>query len=246
MCARYTLSDPSRILDRWPSATKQRRPAWPPRFNVAPTQDVPALRGARELVTLRWGLVPAWARDPSGAHKRINARVETLAEQPAFRGALEQRRCAILADGFYEWSGPTGHRQPYRITVDGGAPFAFAGLWEPGRPQTPDVETCTIVTCPANGRLAPLHHRMPAILADDEELDAWLRGEVDDALAVAAPFDDDRLTVVPVSSAVNRATFDDPSCIVPVAADPQPLSFGFDLMPQGEDGSSGSSAKSTS
>jgi putative SOS response-associated peptidase YedK len=154
MCARYTLSDPGRIGDRWPGAGK-RRLLWPPRYNVAPTQDVPALRRARELVTLRWGLVPAWATDPSGAQKLINARVETLAEKPAFRGALAQRRCAILADGFYEWSGPAGHRQPHRITVDAGAPFAFAGLWERWQRGETTLESCTIERA---GRAAARSH----------------------------------------------------------------------------------------
>jgi putative SOS response-associated peptidase YedK len=228
MCARYTLSDPGRIGDRWPGSGK-RRLRWPPRYNVAPTQDVPALRRARELVTLRWGLVPAWATDPSGAQKLINARVETLAEKPAFRGALEQRRCAILADGFYEWSGPTGHRQPHRITIDGGAPFAFAGLWERWHRGETTIESCAIVTCPANALVAPLHDRMPAILADDAALDAWLEGEVADALDVVAPFDPARTTVVTVSSAVNRATFDDPSCIVPIAAPPAPLTLDLGM-----------------
>jgi putative SOS response-associated peptidase YedK len=215
MCARYTLTDPARILDRWPGSGRQRRLLWAPRYNVAPTQDVPALRRERELVTLRWGLIPAWASDPSGSEKRINARVETLAERPAYRGALAERRCAILADGFYEWSGPTGRRQPYRITVDGGAPFAFAGLWERWPRGEQIIESCAIVTCAANERIAPLHDRMPAILADDESLDTWLQGEPNAALGVVAPFEDDRLTVTAVNPAVNRATFDDPSCIEP-------------------------------
>jgi putative SOS response-associated peptidase YedK len=215
MCARYTLSDPARILDRWPGSGRQRRLLWAPRYNVAPTQDVPALRRERELVTLRWGLIPSWAPDPSGAQKRINARVETLAEKPAFRSALAERRCAILADGFYEWSGTAGKRQPYRITVDGGTPFAFAGLWERWHRGEQTIESCTIVTCPANERIVPLHDRMPAILADDESLDTWLQGEVVDALGVVVPFAGDRLTITAVNPAVNRATFDDPSCIEP-------------------------------
>ncbi|HTW83415.1 MAG TPA: SOS response-associated peptidase [Candidatus Sulfotelmatobacter sp.] len=220
MCARYTLAEPGPILDRWPSAGKHGRPQWPPRFNVAPTQDVPALRGDRELVTLRWGLVPAWASDPTGAQKRINARVETVAQTPLYRSAFERRRCAILADGFYEWSGARGHRQPHRITIDDGAPFAFAGLWERWRRGDQSLETCTIVTCPANERIAPLHDRMPAIIADDDALDAWLHGEAADALAVAAPFDSARLRVVAVGPAVNRATFEDPSCIEPATPSP--------------------------
>src|SRR6202011_5220497 len=106
-----------------------RRP-WPPRYNIAPTHDVLAARNddKNEIVRLRWGLVPYWARDLSIGQKLINARAETLAEKPAFRDALQRRRCIIFADGFYEWTGGKGKKQPHRITVDDGAPFAFAGL----------------------------------------------------------------------------------------------------------------------
>src|SRR5947209_18291071 len=121
MCARFSLAAPGRIADRYPQF--QLRRSWPPRFNVAPTHDVLAVRGeaAGEIAPLRWGLVPSWARDLSAGAKLINARAETLAERPAFRDALQRRRCVIFADGFYEWTGGKGQKQPHRITVGGGA-----------------------------------------------------------------------------------------------------------------------------
>ncbi len=215
MCARYSLTRPKLIAERFAAFRLERD--YDPRYNIAPTQDVPAVKndGAGAVVPLRWGLVPYWARDLAMGQRLINARAETLAEKPAFRHALRQRRCLVFADGFYEWTGAKGDKQPYRFTVDGGAPFAFAGLWERWGPKDAPVETCTIVTCAPNATLARFHDRMPAIL-DDGALEAWLHGDVADALAALVPFDDARMDAVPVSRAMNRATFEDPSCIEPV------------------------------
>jgi putative SOS response-associated peptidase YedK len=229
MCARFSLAGPDRIADRYPQF--KLRGGWPRRYNIAPTQDVLAVRndGSGEVAPLRWGLVPYWAKDLAIGQKLINARAETLAEKPAFRSALQRRRCLIFADGFYEWSGPKNARQPYRFTCDGGAPFAFAGLWERWGPKEAPVETCAIVTCSPNALLAAIHDRMPAIL-DDGALDAWLHGEPADALGAVIPYDAARMRSDPVTSRMNHHAFDDPTCIEPVATAPlapEPLGLPF-------------------
>ena len=216
----------------------------PPRYNVAPTQDVPAVRlraGARELALLRWGLIPAWAKDPSIGLRMINARAETVAEKPSFRSALAKRRCLIVADGFFEWQKqPKGPKQPYFITTVDGEPFAFAGLWErwdkaqearstdpgsaPGAGGAP-VESCTIVTTEANAALRPIHDRMPVMLSPDR-FDAWL--DVDGwpperAVDLLKPFPAARIAAVPVSTRVNSVGNDDPGCIEPFVQSPSGL-----------------------
>jgi len=172
MCGRYTLAgtNPSQLRARWPLGERLELRQ---RFNVAPGDDVPAvLRAGEEPAApagalLRWGLVPFWASDPKQLGvKTINARAETIAERPAYRDAFERRRCLILADGFYEWSGGV----PHWITREDGEPFAFAGLWASWRPQgaSRDVEplrSCSIVTTAAAGPVRSLHDRMPVILA---------------------------------------------------------------------------------
>ena len=199
-----------------------------PRYNVAPGQDIPVMRSGtgagRSLALLRWGLIPAWARDPAIAWKLINARSETAAEKPAFRAAFRHRRCLIPADGFYEWQRRT--RQPWLFALRHGAPFAFAGLWE--RWQIPagaaltgslaerrpgdTIETCTILTTAANDTVAPIHGRMPVILPPNA-WDPWLAGE--DVPLAPCPADD--MTAHPVSTLVNRADNEDPRCVEPIA-----------------------------
>jgi len=217
MCARFSLAGPERIAGRYPQFTMPKH--WPKRYNVAPTQDVLAARNdqSREIVPLRWGLVPFWAKDLSIGQTMINARAETLAEKPAFRSALQQRRCVIFADGFYEWTGPKNKRRPYRFTLEDEAPFTFAGLWERWGPKDAKVDTCTIVTCPPNELLASFHDRMPAIL-DDAALETWLYGDVAEALGTIVPYDARRMQSVPVTPEMNRTTFDEPSAIEPIAA----------------------------
>ncbi len=218
MCARFSLASPDRIVARYPRFRSSR--TWPPRYNVAPTQDVLAVRNdaGGEIAPLRWGLVPAWAPDPSIGPKLINARAETLAERPAFGDALRHRRCIVFADGFYEWSGAKKHRRPYRFVVDGGAPFAFAGLYERWGAGADAIETCTIVTCDANALCASLHDRMPVIL-DDAGIERWLGGAAEDAVATLVPFDASRMSSFPVTPAVNRVSFDDPRALEPIAAE---------------------------
>jgi len=190
-----------------------------PRYNIAPTQYVATVRdgagGTRELASLRWGLVPFWAKDPSIGNRMINARAETVAEKPSFRNAYRQRRCLILADGFYEWHREGEVKIPYFISVADGKPFAFAGLWESWHSKSTDesLETTTIVTAAANEYLSKLHHRMPVVL-DPESADRWLAGELD--MPDDVPGLDTRFRAWPVDRRVNNARNESPDLVEPV------------------------------
>jgi len=152
-----------------------------PRFNIAPTQYVAAVRDGsdkqRELVMLRWGLVPFWAKDPAIGNRMINARAETVAEKPAYRAAYRHRRCLVLADGFYEWHRAGDTKVPWFISLASDEPFALAALWEQWHDKESGdaLQTTTLLTTGANDFMAPLHHRMPVIL-DPESADTWLAG----------------------------------------------------------------------
>jgi len=155
-----------------------------PRYNIAPTQDIAAVRdgsdGARELALLRWGLVPFWAKDPSIGNRMINARAETVAEKPSFRAAYAKRRCLILADGFYEWRKEGDGKTPYFISLASGEPFAFAGLWEDwhAKDSEESLQSTAIITTAANDFMSTLHHRMPVVL-ERETANRWLDGDND-------------------------------------------------------------------
>lgn len=201
-----------------------------PRWNVAPTQDVAAVRlgedGARHLDLLRWGLVPHWADDPAIGNRMINARGESVADKPAFRGAFRQRRCLVPADGFYEWKAAGKRKQPYLIRRRDGRPLAFAGLWErwpgpKGAPLPQPLETVTIVTTAAGGMIADLHERMPVML-EPEHWGLWLdpRAPLPMVEDLLRPAPDPALEAVPVSTRVNDVRNDDDACIVPFDAPP--------------------------
>jgi putative SOS response-associated peptidase YedK len=188
------------------------------RFNVAPTQPVAVVRDAasRVVESMRWGLIPSWAKDESIASRLINARSETLAEKPSFRNAFARRRCLILADGFYEWQklGGKAPAQPYYFQLLEGKPFAFAGLWESWRtPDGSDRLTCTIITTSANDLIRPYHERMPVMLTGDG-LWQWLAPADTNALSgLLAPFPAAQMTARPVSRLVNSAGVDSPRCL---------------------------------
>jgi putative SOS response-associated peptidase YedK len=152
------------------------------RYNIAPTQSVAAIRedstGTRELALLRWGLVPSWAKDPAIGNRMINARAETVAEKPSYRSAYKHRRCAILANGFYEWRKEGNGKTPWFITMQDDSPFAFAGLWEAwsDKETGESLQTTTIITADANDFMSSLHHRMPVILQPDAA-DRWFSGD---------------------------------------------------------------------
>lgn len=179
-----------------------------PRYNIAPTQDVAAIRsdeeGARELTSLRWGLIPFWAKDPSIGNRMINARAETVAEKPSFRAAYRRRRCLVLADGFYEWHKDAAGKTPYFISLADNVPFAFAGLWENWQSKESDesIQSTTLITAAANDFMASLHHRMPVIL-EAETANRWLAGD-DDVIEFAISHGP-RLKAWPVDRRVNNA-----------------------------------------
>jgi putative SOS response-associated peptidase YedK len=224
MCGRYSITLPVEAMRGLfgfvgPGANLAAR------YNVAPRQEVPAVRrGAakageapeRRLVMLRWGLVPFWAKDESIGDRLINARSETAAEKPSFREAIEARRCLIPADGFYEWKPAGKLKQPYRIELQGRRPFAFAGLWERWeRTDGTALETCAILTTEANESLHAIHHRMPVIL-DPADYGRWLDVEGNDPRAVAPLLrcrEIDGLVTYPVSTRVNSPRNDDPACL---------------------------------
>ena len=178
------------------------------RYNIAPTAFVAAIRKdseqQRELVMLRWGLVPSWARDPAIGNRMINARAETVAEKPSFREAFKHRRCVVLADGFYEWHRDGDVKTPYFISLKSGEPFALAGLWENWQDRESDesLQTTALITVAANDFMQPLHHRMPVILQPDT-VNEWMSGANDclEEAASRAP----ALRAWPVNRRVNNA-----------------------------------------
>lgn len=233
MCGRFSLTTPTEGLRALFGFDEL--PNLPPRYNIAPTQDVAGVRlagddGKPSFTLFRWGLIPSWAKDPSIGSRMINARAETVAEKPAFRAAFRRRRCLIPADGFYEWEKlPDGGKQPWRVTLEGGKPFAFAGLWEDWLgADGSEVETCTIVTTDAALSIAEIHHRMPVIL-DPGDFTLWLRGTPDEAAALLHPFRG-KLAAYRVSSRVNRVRNDDAALLEPVNGPEKPEKAQLDLL----------------
>lgn len=220
MCGRYTLHAGFETLRKHFQVLNQSE--LKPRFNIAPSQSVAAVRmGAegRELVMLRWGLVPFWAKDLKIGYRTINARAETVASKPAFRAAFRQRRCLIPADGFYEWKAQSGGKQPYYIKLKYDSLFAFAGLWEQWKSKTDEIlESCTIIVTNANKLVRSIHERMPVILHPDD-YETWLDpsgNATDNLIALLKPYSAEQMTAYPVSSSVNSPKHEDSSCIEPL------------------------------
>ncbi len=206
MCGRFAFYSPSEAAAALFGASGSVEVE--PRYNIAPTQYIAAIRHddeqQREVVMLRWGLVPFWARDPAIGNRMINARAETVAEKPSYRAAYRHRRCLVLADGFYEWQRQGDRKVPHFISLASGQPFALAGLWEHWKDkQTGDaLQTTTLITTAANEFMAPLHHRMPVVL-EPPAADEWLAGSndlLDDVAARTPP-----LQAWPVDRRVNNA-----------------------------------------
>ncbi|MGE5236953.1 MAG: SOS response-associated peptidase [Acidobacteriota bacterium] len=218
MCGRFTQASPGETIAELFALDDVPRLAR--RFNIAPTQSVSVVRaragGGRELVEMRWGLIPAWAKEVSIGSRLINARAETVADKPAFRAALRHRRCLVVADGFYEWRRLENRKQPYHIRMADGRPFAFAGLWERWTPMNGEpVESCAIVTTEPNELLRPIHDRMPVIL-EPGEFGRWIDASVENVGAVVSllrPYQDLAMIAYPVSPRVNNPANDDPDCI---------------------------------
>lgn len=196
-----------------------------PRYNIAPTQPILALRqddasDKRTAMTVRWGLVPSWAKDASIGSRMINARSETAHEKPSFRAAFKRRRCLIPADGYYEWQKREDGKQPWLFHRESDEPFTFAGLWESWHPagDSEVVLSATILTTTPNQHSAAIHDRMPVILQGDAA-DCWLdpaNEDVDQLRSLLVPCDDQYLEVAAVSTHVNNPRHEDPACVVPI------------------------------
>jgi len=221
MCGRYNLiTDAQALVDFFDVDTALiDLAAFHARYNIAPSQYIPAVRQGeqgRELVALRWGLIPAWSKEAKTTYSMINARAETVADKPAYRDAFRQRRCLIPATGFYEWKGASGNRQPYFIGMRGQGLLAFAGLWE--RWQGGDensIESCSIIVTNANDAVRPVHDRMPVILARSD-YEQWLdpaNKAPESLMYLLQPCEAQAMMVYPVSSLVNSPANDGPRCV---------------------------------
>jgi putative SOS response-associated peptidase YedK len=223
MCGRYRLSRRKQIIEEQFEAQPW-DDDWSPRYNIAPTQQVPTIRQhpkepRRDLSLMRWGLIPSWARDMSGAASMINARSETASTKPAFRDPMKYRRCLIPADAFYEWKRNETSKQPYCFEVNDGELFAFAGLWDGWKDASGQwIKTCSILTTMPNAVTSTVHDRMPVIL-DRDSYDLWLDPGVTKVEAVSdllRPCDARLMRSFPVSSRINRVANDDEECSRPV------------------------------
>jgi putative SOS response-associated peptidase YedK len=208
MCGRYAFFSPAEAVKR--TFALDLLPVQTPRYNIAPTQSVPAVRvaeeGRRTLVMLHWGLVPHWAKERAIGNRMINARCETLAEKPAYRDAFRRRRCLVLADGWYEWQPAPGGKQPWFVRLRDPRPIAFAGLWERWKdPAGELLESCTIVTTDASESIKKIHDRMPVVLPE-QSWDRWMDPAYSDTDALSktlGPYDPNALKAWTVSRQVN-------------------------------------------
>jgi len=220
MCGRFVITSP-------PAAIRQvfgyaEQPNFPPRFNIAPTQPVPVVildQGARHFRLMRWGLIPAWVKDPKKFTLLINARSETVQDKPAFKNAIRRRRCLIPADGYYEWHVSADRKRPYFIYRTDRKPSGFAGLAETWvGPNGEEVDTVAIVTAPASPDLAVLHHRVPVTIAE-EAFEQWLDCSSDSAEGVMAMLtgpDEGEFAWHEVSTRVNHVANDDAQLVLPI------------------------------
>ena len=222
MCGRFTLSrQDAEELAAELGVPVESLANYEPRYNIAPTDNHWIVRTKyeeRQLLPARWGLVNSWAKDAKRAAQQINARAESLASRSAFKGAFAKRRCVVPADGFFEWVGGKGARQPIWFHRADGGLILFAGLYESWQPQPDEWQrTFSIITTEANEVVEPIHDRMPVILAD-EQVDEWLYPGQEDAQALLLPAPDGLLVATPVSPRANSVKNDDAGVLEAVAA----------------------------
>lgn len=223
MCGRFTQNLPAKKVAEKFEVKVEEIPPLVERFNVAPTQNVLAVREGverREATFLRWGLVPHWAKDPAVGNKLINARPETVTEKPSFREAFSRRRCLVPLDGFYEWARRGDRKRPFYFHMRDGEPFAVAGLWESWEGGGGPLETVTLLTTEANGLLTPYHDRMPVILRP-EDYDLWLDGGVRSAdmlRPLLRPYPEAMMGAYAVGPLVNSPSNDGPRCVEPATS----------------------------
>jgi putative SOS response-associated peptidase YedK len=223
MCGRFVITSPPDALRQIFGYMEQ--PNFPHRFNISPTQPIPVViieQGARHFRLMRWGLIPAWVKDPRKFTLLINARAETVREKPAFKNAVRRRRCLIPADGYYEWRASERRKRPYFIHRRDGAPIGLAGVAETWiGPNGEEVDTVAIVTAPASADLAILHDRVPVTIGQGD-FDRWLDCSLEDVDAVMPLMrrpDEGEFVWHEVSTRVNHAANDDAQLILPITAE---------------------------
>ena len=222
MCGRFTLTvDPGQLQEAFPWV--EFPVDFPARYNIAPTQPVAVVPndGKNRLDFFNWGLIPFWAKDPKIGYRLINARAESIAEKPSFRGSFKYKRCLILADGFYEWQTQPGTKTkiPMYIHMKDRSPFAFAGLWDNWHSDDgSEIRSCTIITTQPNELVEKIHNRMPVILPKDGYTDWIKEGENDPEVlkSLLQPYPGDEMAAFPVSTQVNSPQNDTPEVILPI------------------------------
>ena len=220
MCGRFVITSPPAALRQAFGYIEQ--PNFPPRYNIVPTQPVPVVileNGGRHFRLMRWGLIPAWTKDPRKISLMFNARSESVQDRPAFKNAMKRRRCLVPADGYYEWQDAGGRKRPHFIHRRDGSPVGFAALAETWiGPNGEEMDSVAIVTAPASADLATLHHRVPVTISPDD-FERWLDCRADDTEAATALLTGPRageFSWHQVSTRVNRAENDDAQLILPI------------------------------
>ena len=218
MCGRFTLRTPAKDIVKMFGLIEA--PELKPRYNIAPTQQIVAIKldpesGTRQLSLLRWGLIPSWADDPSIGNRMINARADTVAVKPAFRSAFKKGRCLIVADGFYEWKKIGSTKQPFFVRLKDDEPFAFAGLSEHWHRGDQVIDSATIITTEGNEVMEGIHDRMPVILSPND-YDLWLEPDFHGQgklLEMLKPYPAEEMTAYPVSTVVNNPRNEMKECV---------------------------------
>ena len=217
MCGRFSLTASGETIAQQFDLAEV--PDIPKRYNIAPTQAVATVVSKdQKYQPMRWGLIPHWAKDSKIGSRLINARVETVTEKPSFRNLIKQKRCLVIADGYYEWQSQKGRKQPYYFQVGEHQPFAFAGLWDTWRSPDGEIISCTLLTTDASAEVSPVHHRMPVIVPP-QAYSQWLDPNITDPEAVLPLLNSDiyqSLSSYPVSAVVNNPTKDSAECVQPV------------------------------
>lgn len=217
MCGRTSLYiDQTTIEDRFDAEFAFE---YEPRYNIAPTKNLATVRNTDQehVVEQEWGLLPHWAEDTDEEPRPINARAETVDENNMFKQAYAERRCLVIADGFYEWEGERGSKKPYRVHLEDDQPFAMAGIWNRFKENDEELETVTILTTEPNDLIESIHDRMPVVLEAEDEA-TWLGSDEGKTLAVADPYESGDMEVYEISQAVNDPTNDRPDIILPTSS----------------------------
>lgn len=218
MCGRFTLTTSA---EEWSDLFEVEPLEAEPRYNIAPTENVIVVRrdadGRREATRMRWGLIPSFSDGPGDGPLLINARCETIREKPSFKDSFRDRRCLVVADGFYEWLNEEGGKRPFWIHLAAGGPFGFAAIWDEWEGEDGPIESCAILTTAASEDLIPIHDRMPGVL-DHQQVKRWLHPEAgpSELSSLVNNPDPGRLALREVSTRVNNVKYDDPECLVPV------------------------------